>query len=189
MKTLVCLVRHGETDWNKLHLIQGRIDISLNEQGRKQINQTGINILKLGIDWNTYLSSPLKRALESCEIIRHVLNDDNKPIIICPNLIEREFGKADGTIIDSEVYKKVKANEIEGMEKSFEIQSRAINELYRIVQKYKGQNILIVTHSHFIKAIFTVLDQSLQFDAILKNGGLNFIEFEDNKIKRFAFNK
>ncbi len=189
MKTLICLVRHGQTDWNKAHLIQGRINIPLNDVGKFQLTETGTKIQKLNINWDIYLSSPLQRAYTSCEIIRSILCDQNKTIEIRPNLIEREFGQADGTTINQSVYDKILIDEINGMEKSYEIQKRAVDEIKSIAKKYRGKNIIIVTHSHFIKAIFTVLDNSLTFQSYLKNGGLNFIEFEDDKIVSFKFNQ
>ncbi len=30
------LVRHGETDWNRKEVFRGRIDVKLNQNGRKQ---------------------------------------------------------------------------------------------------------------------------------------------------------
>lgn len=189
MKTLVCLIRHGETNWNKLKLIQGRTNIPLNENGIQQLHEAGKKLVNLNINWDVYLSSPLDRALKSCEIIKFVLNDVYKPIEIRQNLIEREFGIANGTTINQNVYERILIDDIEGIEKTRDIQIRAINELQDILKKYKGKNILIVTHSHFIKALFTVLDSTITFKSVLKNGGLNFIEFNDEKIKSYYFNK
>ncbi len=41
MKTTLCFVRHGQTDWNKQTRIQGRIDNPLNDTGRNQIKGRG----------------------------------------------------------------------------------------------------------------------------------------------------
>ena len=45
METIICLIRHGQTDWNKKYLIQGTINNPLNETGKKQANDTA-NLLK-----------------------------------------------------------------------------------------------------------------------------------------------
>lgn len=39
MLTAVCLVRHGETDWNALSKRQGREDVPFNDRGREQARQ------------------------------------------------------------------------------------------------------------------------------------------------------
>lgn len=188
-QTLICLVRHGQTNWNKEFRIQGRYDIPLNDEGRKQIKNTANRLSNTNIKWDVFLSSPLSRAYETCEIICKDLGYKNYEIITRPNLIEREFGVADGLEISDDVYNKILNDDYEGMELSSDMQNRAINELYEIAKLYKNKNILITTHSHYIKGVFTVLDKSLTFRSTLNNGGLNYIIFEDDKIIKFEFNK
>ncbi len=188
-KTLICLIRHGQTDWNKEFRIQGRYDIPLNDKGRNQIHETASKLSKIDIKWDIFLSSPLSRAVETCQIITQDLNYQNVNIITRPNLIEREFGVADGLQICDKVYDKILNNEYQDMEKSYEINERAIKEILDIAKLYPNQNILVTTHSHFIKGVFTILDKNITFKSTLLNGALNFIIVENNKIIKYEFNK
>lgn len=54
MSTLICLIRHGQTDWNQQFLIQGRFDIPLNNEGKKQINQTICRLNAYNIHWDLF---------------------------------------------------------------------------------------------------------------------------------------
>ena len=56
-------------------------------------------------------------------------------------------------------------------------------------KEYSGKNILITTHSHFIKGLFTAIDPQITFQSYLANGGLNFVEVEDGKIISHRFNQ
>lgn len=188
-RTLICLVRHGQTDWNKQFLIQGRYDIPLNDTGRNQIHTTSSKLKETNIKWDVFLSSPLSRAVETCEIICKDLSYENVEIIKRVNLIEREFGEADGIPISDDVYVNILNDNYKGMETSAEINNRAINEILDIAKTYPNKNVLVTTHSHFIKGVFTVLDKNLTFKSTLYNGALNFIVIEDNKVIEFYFNK
>ena len=68
----ICIVRHGETDWNLDGRIQGQMDIPLNSNGRIQAElcATAINFEK----WDVIVSSTLKRAKETAEIIANKFN-------------------------------------------------------------------------------------------------------------------
>ena len=188
-RTLICLIRHGQTDWNKDFLIQGRFDIPLNDTGRNQIHTTSSKLKRTNIKWDIFLSSPLSRAVETCEIICNDLGYNNIEIIKRENLIEREFGEADGIPISDEVYINILNNNYRGMETSYEINERAIKEILDIAKLYPNKNVLVTTHSHFIKGVFTVLDKNISFKSTLHNGSLNYIFIEDNKIVKFYFNK
>ncbi len=189
MTTRIYLVRHGMTDWNKKLMIQGRCDIPLNEDGRLQVLQTAKKLKDASLKFDIYLSSPLKRAYDSCLIIKDYFKDDNKDIITIANLTEREFGEADGLIITNEVYQRILKDDYQKMETSSMILSRAKKAIDDIVTRYEGKNILIVTHSHFIKAYLINLDPHLTFQAKLNNASISYLEFDDKKIVKFAINK
>lgn len=189
MATKIVLIRHGQTDWNKELLIQGRFDKPLNDTGKKQLEETALKLAKMGLTFDAYLCSPLQRAVESCLIIKHHIDQKNAPFIKRENLIEREFGIADGMKITDDVYKLILNDAYEGMEKSEDIQKRAKKEILDIACLYPNQCVLVVTHSHFIKALFTTLDHNLTFQSFLANGSLNFIEVENGTITSFAFNQ
>lgn len=187
MKTCIYLVRHGKTLWNKEHLIQGRTDIPLCEEGKKELINTCERIKSLNIHFDVFLSSPLSRAYDSCLIIRDYLGYNNE-IIKRPNLTEREFGDGNKLPITDEVYDLILKDYYSGMEKSNVIKKRALNEIMAIYEKYPNQCILIVTHSHFIKGFFMNFDTNITFKSYNPNGAISYIEIEDGKISNYKFN-
>lgn len=58
--------RHGQTDWNRDHLLQGHSDIPLNDIGRRQAEALGVALADF--DFEVVLSSDLVRAKETAEI-------------------------------------------------------------------------------------------------------------------------
>ena len=63
----VCVARHGETDWNIAGILQGWIDVAINDQGRKQAHELAAAFTGSGFSY--VYASPLSRALETAEII------------------------------------------------------------------------------------------------------------------------
>jgi uncharacterized phosphatase len=88
--TYLCLVRHGETDWNSLGKLQGRADIPLNKIGVLQAEECR-EVLKSS-KWDVIITSPLKRAKETAEIINKELKS---PIVEMVDFIERYYGDAE----------------------------------------------------------------------------------------------
>lgn len=85
------LVRHGETDWNKVRKLQGQVDIPLNEFGRELARKTAEGLWDVHFD--LCISSKLKRAYETARII---LDGRNVPIITDDRIIEMAFGEWEG---------------------------------------------------------------------------------------------
>ena len=70
------LVRHGETDWNKVKKIQGQVDIPLNQFGKRLAEETAEGMKEIPFD--LCITSPLSRARQTAEI---VLGGRKVPII------------------------------------------------------------------------------------------------------------
>lgn len=86
------IIRHGQTMWNKEHLLQGRSDIELNENGRELAVRTGEEMQDIPFD--LAFTSPLKRAKETAKL---VLGERNVPVIEDERIIEIGFGEYEGT--------------------------------------------------------------------------------------------
>ena len=69
--TRICLVRHGETEWNAERRIQGQIDIGLNQTGHRQAAAAGRWLQGAGIV--ALYGSDLKRAWHTAEAIGQAL--------------------------------------------------------------------------------------------------------------------
>lgn len=92
-KREVIFFRHGETDWNKAGLVQGRTDIYLNVNGIEQADNLGNVLVKENLDF--VLSSPLRRAKTTAKIVLDVINKPHN-LKCSPELVERDFGVVEG---------------------------------------------------------------------------------------------
>lgn len=187
METIICLIRHGQTNWNKQKMIQGRINNPLNEEGIKQVKEVGLILKEKDPTWDIIIASPLDRAIHSAKLIAEEINYQNE-IVINNDVIEREFGKAEGEFITEAIYDKIKYDDVEGLEKSYEIQDRAYNALIKIAKEYPGKKILIATHSHFIKGFFTKISNEFTFTSPLYNASRNYVYIKDGKVTKYIFN-
>ncbi len=88
----IWLTRHGQTDYNKAHLMQGRLDKPLNETGIKQAKAARESLLAKHPElvFDAVYSSPLKRAVKTASIIGAVPTSE---IIIDERIIEVDFGR------------------------------------------------------------------------------------------------
>ena len=65
----ILLIRHGQSEWNKLNLFTGFKNIELSEQGIDEANKAGQNFKSLNIKFDIVFTSELKRAQETAKII------------------------------------------------------------------------------------------------------------------------
>jgi broad specificity phosphatase PhoE len=155
--TNIRIVRHGETDWNVERRLQGRSDIPLNENGRAQARAIIGAIKDLEID--VCICSPLRRAKETAEII---LDGWGGETVYDQRITERNYGKYEGlfsgkTSNDLGLW-TLGAKFDASVETLDSLIKRAKEFLDDITAKYKGKNILIVSHSGIIKALCAYFD-------------------------------
>lgn len=92
--TCIYVVRHGETEWNRLGKTQGSRDNALSEVGRSQALQLAKRLS--GEDIRTIYSSDMKRAMETASCIGQYIGTAPIPI---PALREVSFGCWEGKTI------------------------------------------------------------------------------------------
>ena len=110
---MLYIIRHGKTDWNELHRLQGRTDVPLNDEGRRMAEEA--REAYRDVHFDVCFCSPLSRARETAEIL---LRGRDVPVLTDDRLAEMGFGS------------------YEGLENSFQIPDCPINELFFHPENY-----------------------------------------------------
>ena len=171
----IYMIRHGETDANKNFIVQGRMDNPLNQNGIDQAKKTGEYLIKHQEHFDLIVASPLKRAYDTAKVICGILGDQ-KTVLTHSGFIERNFGDFDGKKIDVEYSVKVINDLIPHMEKNAELEERIFTALDELCTRYPNKKILIVAHSHVIKAVLVKLVKEFTYTSYLSNCSINIIK-------------
>ncbi|WP_018132446.1 histidine phosphatase family protein [Effusibacillus pohliae] len=151
--TEICLVRHGETLWNRQARLQGSQDIPLSDIGIEQARTAAAHLSKER--WDLLYSSDLSRAKHTAECINQRLN---VPHYLEPGLRERNYGSLEGMTRDEiearypGVLSQPDQHPIPGLETYEALSQRVRETVESIAQRHPGKRILIVTHGGTINA-------------------------------------
>lgn len=195
--TRLYLIRHGETDWNKLGKVQGRIDRPLSQLGYLQAKSLGQFFADISL--SALISSPLKRAVQTAEEIQKY---HNLEISIRHALLEGNYGSLEG--IQREVfleeyapvlsqlkkmarYERLHHKMISDAESHFEIASRAIPALEEITKEHLGGEVAIVTHGWLMRALLVVLAYFDDRSISITNGAILQIEGSLDRLEITGF--
>lgn len=160
---MIGIMRHGKTDWNVYHKIQGQTDIELNDDGRAAAVAAASKYKDMHFD--VCYVSPLKRARETARIF---LKDTDTQIIIDDRIKELGFGSYEGT---KDVYQKP---DCPLYKLFFDTEnyvamggSESISELYDRVRSFlderlkphieKGENVLVIAHGALNACLINIL--------------------------------
>lgn len=169
-------VRHGETDYNKERRAMGStIDRSLNKRGREQARETA---QALNTSPDLILSSPLKRAHETAEIIGDILSVS---VNVDERLQERSYGSLAGKSweeVEEATGRPIASQEFDfkkwGGESANDVRGRLREFVEDVRKEYPGKSLLVVCHGGVIKQFYFVV--GVRNDSHVAHGALH--EFE-----------
>ena len=92
MNSVLVLVRHGESEWNKLNLFTGWRDVDLTEKGVEEARHAGVLLKQEGFRFDLGFTSALKKEERTLDIILQETGQTDLPIIRDQALNERDYG-------------------------------------------------------------------------------------------------
>ena len=162
--TRLIWVRHGQTDANVSHILQGQSEGTLTETGRKQARQLARHLGDFEIDH--LITSDLRRAKETAQFIA---DEKNIPLEFSEMAREWNVGHLDGqpaaALEDAFQMAKVPKTDYkpEDGESLNDLRDRAQKFCQQIVQDHDSKRVLICSHGDFIRMSFGfLLDRSIE---------------------------
>ncbi|MBQ3697991.1 MAG: 2,3-diphosphoglycerate-dependent phosphoglycerate mutase [Spirochaetales bacterium] len=121
------LVRHGESEWNKLNLFTGWTDVDLSEKGHEEAIAAGRLLKAEGYDFDVCYTSYLKRAIHT---LNHILDEMDRvwlPVTKTWKLNERHYGALQG-LNKSETAEKYGEEQVKIWRRSFDVKPPKLEE-------------------------------------------------------------
>lgn len=161
------LVRHGQSEWNKIGRWQGLTDIPLSEEGRKQSRAAARALQDIKID--AVYTSGLSRVTQTYDEIQKELKL-SCPVVQATALNERDYGIYTGKN-KWEVKEQLGEKEFLNLRRGWNYpipQGESLADVYnRVVPFYKekilkdlkkGKNVLVVSSGNTLRALVKYLD-------------------------------
>lgn len=179
MQTQLFLSRHGETQWNLVKRLQGRLNSEMTEKGLEQARTLANTLTEEGID--LIVSSPLGRARITAEVCQSHIN---QPLVFHEGLIERHFGDWQGMLFEelsdqpkfSEIFFEVTEDAPPNGESGLDACLRLEQTLGKIAQQHPGQNVLVITHGDVLRCFFARLRARQFCDAYSQYGNSKYFK-------------
>ncbi|GAA5159392.1 histidine phosphatase family protein [Viridibacterium curvum] len=196
LHTRMCLVRHGETDWNVERRLQGHEDIPLNATGRSQAR--ALAAVLTNTPFHAIYSSDLQRALHTAAA---VAAPRGQKVIPDSTLRERNFGifqghtRQEAEQLFPEMQARVTRREPDFVppegESLRQCYARVAATLETLAQRHAGQQILLVMHGGVLDAArrhVTGMALDLPRNFELGNAALNWIAHEAGRWQMLSWN-
>ena len=170
MERLLVLVRHGQSEWNKLNLFTGWRDPGLTELGLEEAELAGDRLRARNVQFDVAFTSVLSRAQKTCDIILGRIGQPDLPTLRDQALNERDYGDLAGLNKD-DARAKWGDEQVHLWRRSYDIQppggeslrdtvARVLPYYIREIQPrvMRGERVLVAAHGNSLRALIMVLD-------------------------------
>ncbi|EAD2676231.1 2,3-diphosphoglycerate-dependent phosphoglycerate mutase, partial [Listeria monocytogenes] len=113
------LIRHGQSEWNKLNLFTGWHDVDLSQEGVVEAMTAGKRIKEAGLEFDVAFTSVLTRAIKT---LNYVLEESDQmwvPVHKSWRLNERHYGALQG-LNKQETAEKYGADQVQKWRRSYD---------------------------------------------------------------------
>ena len=181
MSGTMVLVRHGQSEWNKLNLFTGWKDPGLTEKGIEEAEEGARAIKEYGITFDIAFTSVLTRAEKTCEIILDIIGQSDLETIHDQALNERNYGDLAGLNKD-DARAKWGEEQVHIWRRSYDVpppgdEGESLKDTGARVWPYymteilprvlRGEKVLIAAHGNSLRAMVKILDR-LSNDEVTK---------------------
>lgn len=179
MENVLVLVRHGESEWNKLNLFTGWKDPDLTAKGVEEAHKAGKLLAGEGIRFDVAFTSALKRAQKTLDLILQEMGPPSPKIERDLALNERDYGDLSGLNKD-DARKRWGEDQVHVWRRSFDVPppgGESLKDTAARVLPYfdahiwpavkAGRNVLVVAHGNSLRALIMKLEK-LSGEEIIK---------------------
>lgn len=124
--TKLVLIRHGESEWNKLNLFTGWTDVELSEKGVNEAITGGQLLKEGGYKFDICFTSTLKRAIHTAWHVLDGVDQAYIPVIKDFHLNERHYGALQG-LNKAQTAEKYGAEQVHLWRRSFDVAPPALD--------------------------------------------------------------
>lgn len=194
--TLFGLLRHGQTEWNRLKKIQGSEDSPLTTRGKEKTAQWA-KFLKNG-NWDRIIASDLGRVRATVDILNQKLQ---LPVTFDARLREQHWGDWEGLTLPSikENQKEELARRVAmgwdfsapGGETRIAVRDRVLAALIETAEKWPDKKILVICHRGVVRSVvYSITGREFlpEEDPLLKPNRLHIISCTGQQISPFQLN-
>jgi 2,3-bisphosphoglycerate-dependent phosphoglycerate mutase len=170
MSHLLVLVRHGESEWNKLNLFTGWKDPDLTEKGVAEASAAGQRLKAEGLAFDMAYTSMLKRAQRTLALMLKEIGQPSLVTVKDQALNERDYGELSGLNKD-DARKKWGEGQVHIWRRSFDVPPPGGESLKdtaaRVLPYYEakiwpdlkaGKRVLVAAHGNSLRALIMKLE-------------------------------
>lgn len=176
---VLLLIRHGESEWNRLNLFTGWRNPDLTDKGVIEARVAGRLIRSEGVRFDVGYTSVLKRAQHTLDIILSEIGQLDLPVTRDEALNERDYGDLSGLNKD-EARQKWGEQQVMLWRRSYDIAPPGGESLKDTLARVKpyyeaeiwpqvqaGKNVIVAAHGNSLRALIMMLE-GLTGEEILK---------------------